>query len=37
MAYPDFFSKSLLNELGPRFSYARDRQLLHCLLDYDPE
>ncbi|GFH28078.1 hypothetical protein HaLaN_26501, partial [Haematococcus lacustris] len=29
--------RNLLNELGPRFSYARDRQLLHCLLDYDPE
>uniref|UniRef100_A0A7S0RGQ5 Uncharacterized protein n=1 Tax=Chlamydomonas leiostraca TaxID=1034604 RepID=A0A7S0RGQ5_9CHLO len=34
-AYPRALSASLLNELGPRYSYARDRGLLHHLLAYD--
>lgn len=34
-AYPRALACSLLNELGPRFSYARDCGLLHHLLEYD--
>jgi hypothetical protein len=33
---PTYFSYSLLNHVGPRFAWARDRGLLHSLLQHTP-